>query len=783
MSELVGLWPLAISSDGRAVAYSRDWRTIDLADTAQRASDATFSGITASVSAVAIDDTQSWLASGTGKNIQLWNLHTGVQTQIHTSFKQRIRSLSLNSGGSTVTAVSEAGEVAVWNVATKKALASLRGHADYVYGDGQWIGAGSYDGTIRLWKTGVPAKSPDVTLKIAASRSRSTTRIAVSPDLSLVATADQLFGQINVWRVGSVTPIRTVSKTPFTTFSDLRFAPNGKSLAWGTFDGHVKVLEIESGFVLDLCCHEARWVAGLSYSGDSSRLASGGQDRSIRVWNISNPTQPYQREIAVLVGHGDGVTGVAFTHDGQLLVSGSIDGTTRIWDLAKHYDPLRLVAIDDEPGWLAVSPNGLFDGTAEAISNVTWRAPGSNDVVGLDTFYGDYFHPGLAMEIFRGQAPQPCIDIAARLRLPGLRTLERLKWVHFEAAGAQSLLCLPDRPAPALFSQFNVSRKGRSVPVSPADFKFLDRPNCNYAIALPGRVQDYELNGTGRVAADRQCPVRGTAAQKIVAPDATRAGVLHVQTVAVSDYPAASGFDPLPAVKKYAADFESFFRTKTPHATDSYLSVHVWDGLYDHDATAANIRKRLALIASSTQESDLLVLLLSGHGSIVPGQEMFYYVPVDATEASLVNTGLSVAMVVDFFRALPARRAIVIINACQSGGALDSLASVADLSSALAEQAKLSASLGRQPSFARHVFAATTSLQYALINGGTDLFGSAINSTLGIGEANTALKTVSVRSLVSTVTGATKERASSLAAGQLPVAYLRGADFILVGRQ
>src|SRR5256885_4651194 len=43
---------------------------------------------------------------------------------------------------------------------------------------------------------------------------------------------------------------------------------------------------------------------------------------------------------------------------------------------------------------------------------------------------------------------------------------------------------------------------------------------------------------------------------------------------------------------------------------------------YDHDASAENIRNRLALIAASTRESDLVVLLLSGHGSIVPGQEM-----------------------------------------------------------------------------------------------------------------------------------------------------------------
>jgi WD40 repeat protein len=763
MSEMMGRYPIAISPGGREVAYSQEFRTIELADTEQRVPERIFSGITASVSAVAISGSEDSLASATGKNIQLWNLHSGMESQIRSNFKQRIRSLAFSADGSSITAVSDANEVAVWNLAGKR-LAALQGHADYVFGDGEWIGAGSYDGGISLWRANVAAAAPSARLTIGGDRTRSVSAMAITDDLKWVATANPLFGQILVWHSGSSTPLYTLNQSGYTRFSDLRFSPNGKTLAWGTWTGHIKMLDLESGSTLDLCCHRTRWVSGLGYSSDGLRLASGGQDRTIRIWDTSNPSATLKRDIAVLRGHGDGVTGVAFARAGSALISGSLDGTTRVWSVTRATDSLRLVALDDQHEWLAVAPNGLFDGTASAISHVSWRIPASNDVVGLDTFYNDYFHPGLAQAIFQGGSPQPCADIAARLQLAGLRTLERLKLVHLENGGAKERLCLPDRPAPELFSQLEVSRNGHAVALSPGNFAFLDRPGCNYAVELPGTAKDYEINGKGRLAPDTVCSAR-TGERGPVRLDTGHKGVLHVQTVAIGDYPEESGFESLPAVKKYASEFEAYFRHKAPRASEAYASVHVWGGVYDRDATAAHIRQRLAEIAASAQESDVVVLLLSGHGRLLPGQEMFYFVPADAREADLIGTGFNVAMLVDFLRSLPAHRSLVIINACQSGGALDSLASVADLALA---------------GISRHVFAATTPVQYALINGGTDLFGDAINTALGARGALT--HDVSVHGLVSAVTKSTTERAGSLAAGQLPVAYLRGADFIVVGK-
>jgi WD40 repeat protein len=60
--------------------------------------------------------------------------------------------------------------------------------------------------------------------------------------------------------------------------------------------------------------------------GPDGRIASGGSDRTIRVWNESG------RQLALLQGHDDEVSTVIFTADGSRILTASNDGTLRLWD-------------------------------------------------------------------------------------------------------------------------------------------------------------------------------------------------------------------------------------------------------------------------------------------------------------------------------------------------------------------------------------------------------------------------------------------------------------------
>ena len=75
---------------------------------------------------------------------------------------------------------------------------------------------------------------------------------------------------------------------------------------------------------------------------------------------------------------------------------------------------------------------------------------------------------------------------------------------------------------------------------------------------------------------------------------------------------------------------------------------------------------------------------LSGHGEIPYSQksgrsEMFEFDPADSVNASpgsRQDSGLSAAMLADAIREMPARRMVLIVDACQSGGSVDSLSQI-----------------------------------------------------------------------------------------------------------
>ena len=94
-------------------------------------------------------------------------------------------------------------------------------------------------------------------------------------------------------------------------------------------------------------------VTSVSYSPDLTRLATGSEDATVRLWAADTG-----REITALHGHEDQVWCVCFSPDGRRLASASFDRTVRVWDALAGIELAVLTGHDDRLNWVCYSPDG-----------------------------------------------------------------------------------------------------------------------------------------------------------------------------------------------------------------------------------------------------------------------------------------------------------------------------------------------------------------------------------------------------------------------------------------
>ncbi|HIQ00340.1 TPA: hypothetical protein EYH33_07415 [Candidatus Bipolaricaulota bacterium] len=144
----------------------------------------------------------------------------------------------------------------------------------------------------------------------------------------------------------------------------------GDYLACGTAGGLVRLWGLSTGQPL----REWREIPGmvwcLGFSPDGTRLAAGGLDGTLIVWDTASGEEVYRADFA------GGVWGLNFSPQGALLAVGLSQGVGLV-DLESGSEVLALAGVSGEVWGLAFSPGGerLAVGTAAGEVGV-WGQPG-----------------------------------------------------------------------------------------------------------------------------------------------------------------------------------------------------------------------------------------------------------------------------------------------------------------------------------------------------------------------------------------------------------------------
>jgi WD40 repeat protein len=164
------------------------------------------------------------------------------------------------------------------------------------------------------------------------------------------------------------------------------FSPDGSKIISGSNDKTIRVWDASTGIeiVPPIRGHDDS-ILSVAFSPDGSKIISGSADKTIRLWDASTGVEM----LPPLRGHGDFISSVAFSPDGSKIISGSHDKTIRVWDANTGIEMLPPLRGHDS--WVysvAFSPDG-----SKIIS-------GSHDKTfefGMQTLASRCSHPSEAM--------------------------------------------------------------------------------------------------------------------------------------------------------------------------------------------------------------------------------------------------------------------------------------------------------------------------------------------------------------------------------------------------
>ncbi len=603
-----------------------------------------------------VNNDRSFITGKMGKNAIQWNLVSGQPEQFYGENDKAVICFDKWEAQNLIVTGNGAGQICIWDYQKHRLLKKIDAHREPIFNvkfnqDQNQVVVSSWDASISIWDLKTYEKVQD--LDLSNNYSAFSFNMVKNGLYLVVGKLDK--------KLQLIEPETKEIVQNFLGHTDVVSSivenPNTGEILTASWDGTARIWNINTGLMSMKIKAAKGTLHSAIYHPDYTRIYTAGSDGVIRIWDSKSG-----KLIASLRGHQAEVTQLQLSKDGKYLFSLSTDGTLKYWKLDTNeelYEHIRLSAKD----WMVKSPMGYFNATQGARGMIGFVK--GLDFYKPDQFFDKYYRPDLLEKIFNNKVKVGSIDDELDKTYNGEIKLA----ITPEPDGKTATLYvkIPQKDI-HLLDEVKVSHNGKrlSQPIThQADSSRSLHKTVKLTVNLISGMNVFSVHPISKNKIEAR-----TTEIKLFSEKAMHETNCHIIAIGINNYASAS------MRLRYAkADAEAFVQKFSENAGSLYKNIYV-HALYDGTATRKNIIDSLERLSHSIATSDILVFYYAGHGSMA--EDMFYLIPQDCQRLydteKLESQGISAKELQDSFKKIKALKQVVIMDACQSGGSLTTLA-------------------------------------------------------------------------------------------------------------
>jgi WD40 repeat protein len=370
-----------------------------------------------------------------------------------------------------------------------------------------------------------------------------------------------------------------------------------------------------------------------------------------------------------ILQHQDKCKGVFFSANGELIYTVTYSGSIIFWE-TKSLKKICTIENLSNNRWVAYTPDGYFDGNQSGIATLHFVK--GLDVLPLESLYEQYYSPKHILQVLSGEKiKRPSINIS-QINMPPIVEITNLAKNSIVTNPALQITIKATDQGGGI-DEIRLYHNGKLLDGTSRGFRSVGQTH-EFTVTLTdgeNRIKATAFNSQRTESIPDEIVVNYKAPQQ-VKPN------MHILAVGINTY-----LNPKYNLNYAKNDADAFVKSLSTGASSLFGKVEV-TSINDANATKTGIVAAFDRIKATAKAEDVFVFYYAGHGVMSTGNDtekpLFYLIPHDVTKMyeaddMLKRLGISANEIGEFSKNIKAQKQLFVIDACQSGGAMQTLAS------------------------------------------------------------------------------------------------------------